>query len=192
MHHRWERDAERERVNRSRFAQRSLKPAEVRQELDQTDAVLGDPDAVRSFVLAAAQRLGLNIAKEKRPDVFRVAISESAIASVPNAIKFVLPAAKTGHWLITFTSPNSEATDAEYLGRNHRFVSTMARFLMEEALTKSGKAAAARCGVIRTRAVSRLTTVALLRVRYLVNQPDKAPCRRSESSSPMRSMRGRH
>lgn len=88
------------------------------------------------FVLAAAQRLGLNIAKEKRPDVFRVAISESAIASVPNAIKFVLPAAKTGHWLITFTSPNPEAIDAEYLGRNHRFVSTMARFLMEEALDK--------------------------------------------------------
>jgi hypothetical protein len=46
---------------------------------------------------------------------------------------------------------------------------------MEEALTKGGAATATRCGAIRTRAVSRLTTILLLRVRYLLNQPDRAP-----------------
>ena len=46
---------------------------------------------------------------------------------------------------------------------------------MEEALTKSGAAHATRCGVIRTRAVTRLTTIMLLRVRYLLEQPDRAP-----------------
>jgi hypothetical protein len=46
---------------------------------------------------------------------------------------------------------------------------------MEEALTKHGHATASRCGVIRTRAVSRLTTISLLRVRYLLHQPDRAP-----------------
>lgn len=173
LHHRWERDAERERVNRTRFAQRALKPAEVRQELDRTDAVLGDPAAVREFVLAAAQRLGMNMVPEKRADVFRIPIGEAATASVPAAVRFALPSGKTGHWLVTFTSPND--SDTEYLGRNHRFVATLARFLMEEALTKAEKAVAARCGVIRTKAVSRLTTIALLRVRYLVNQPDRAP-----------------
>ena len=66
FHQRWQLDAERERVNRTRFAQRALKPAEVRQELEATDAVLGDPDAVRDFVLSAGQRLGLNIKKEPR------------------------------------------------------------------------------------------------------------------------------
>jgi DNA-binding transcriptional regulator YiaG len=45
---------ERERINRTRFAQRALKPADVRQELEATDTMLGDPDAVRSFVLEAA------------------------------------------------------------------------------------------------------------------------------------------
>jgi hypothetical protein len=54
-------------------------------------------------------------------------------------------------------------------------VAALARFLMEEALTKGGAASATRCGVIRTRSVSRLTTILLLRVRYLIHQPDRAP-----------------
>jgi Helicase conserved C-terminal domain len=149
LHRRWDRDAERERVNRSRFAQRALKPAEVRDELEATDAVLGDPAAVRSFVLEAAQRLNVAIARAKSKDVYRVRVSPDATEGLPDAVRFALPAVKTGQWLISFTSPTPEG--AEYLGRNHPFVATVARFLMEEALTKSGGARATRCGVIRTR-----------------------------------------
>lgn len=173
LHQRWESEAERERINRTRFAQRALKPGEVRQELEVTDAVLGDPDAVREFVLNAAQRLKLNIVPHKRSNVFRVAVGPSATATLPPAIAFALPTPKSGQWLISFTSPTPEG--AEYLGRNHRFVATLARFIMEEALTRSGAATATRCGVLRTRAVSRLTSLLLLRVRYLVHQPDRAP-----------------
>ena len=136
FHRRWDVDAEREKINRSRFAQRTLKPADVRQELEVTDAVLGDPDAVREFVLTAAQRLGLSIAPDKRPNVFRVAVSPNVIAVLPAAVSFVLPAAKNGQWLVSFNSPTPDG--AEYLGRNHRFVAALARFLMEEALTRSG------------------------------------------------------
>ena len=173
FHRRWDMDAERERTNRTRFAQRALKPHEVRKELEVTDAVLGDPNAVREFVLSAAQRLGLSITPDKRPNVFRVAVGPHATATLPPAISFVLPTPKTGQWLVSFTSPTPEG--AEYLGRNHRFVAALARFLMEEALTRSGAATATRCGVIKTRAVWRLTTILLLRVRYLVHQPDRAP-----------------
>ena len=173
FHRRWDMDAEREKINRSRFAQRALKPADVRRELEVTDAVLGDPDAVREFVLTAAQRLNLSITPDKRPNVFRVALGPNVTATLPAAISFALPAPKTGQWLISFTSPTPEG--AEYLGRNHRFVAALARFLMEEALTRSGAATATRCGVIKTRAVSRLSTILLLRVRYLLNQPDRPP-----------------
>jgi len=173
LHTRWQRDAERERVNRTKFAQRALKPADVRQELEETDAVLGDPDAVRSFVLNAGQRLGLAITRDKRADVFRITVTPEATVALPSPIKFVLPAVKSGKWLISFTSPTPES--AEYLGRNHRFVGALAQFLMEEALIKANSARAARCGVIRTRAVSRLTTVLLLRVRHLLEQPGQAP-----------------
>jgi superfamily II DNA or RNA helicase len=171
FHRRWGLDAEREKINRSRFAQRALKPAEVRQELEETDAVLGDPDAVREFVLSAAQRVGLNIVSGKKADVFHVAVGTDATATLPSAIKFALPATKRAQWLISFTSPTPEG--AEYLGRNHRFVTALARFLMEEALIKGGDATATRCGVIRTRAVSRLCSIYLLRVRYLLQQPDR-------------------
>jgi hypothetical protein len=142
FHRRWELDAEREKLNRTRFAQRALKPADVRRELEVTDAVLGDPDAVREFVLNAAQRLGLNITPDKRANVFRVTVGSNATATLPAAIAFALPAPKSAQWLISFTSPTPEG--AEYLGRNHRFVAALARFLMEEALTKSGAATATR------------------------------------------------
>jgi hypothetical protein len=173
FHREWDQDVERERISRTRFAQRSLKPAEVRQELEATDEVLGDPGAVREFVLAAAQRLALSIRPDKPPDVFTVGVSAQTKQTLPDAISTAFPEMKSGNWLITFTSPTPEG--AEYLGRNHRFVAALARFLMEEALTKGADARAARCGAIRTGTVSRVTTILLQRIRYLVNQPDRAP-----------------
>jgi superfamily II DNA or RNA helicase len=172
LHSRWERDAERERITRTRFAQRALKPEEVRKELEATDAVLGAPDAVREFVVSAAQRLRLQISTERRAGVFRIAVGQQALAAVPDAVRFALPSPRSGLWVVSFTSPTPEGS--EYLGRNHRFVVELARFLMEEALTKHGAAAATRCGVLRTSAVPRLTTVFLLRVRYLIEQPKRA------------------
>jgi len=172
LHARWEQDAERERVTRTRFAQRALKPAEVRQELEATDSVLGDPAAVRSFVLEAAQRLGLTLTPEKAGNVYRL-VTAPPPPNLPEAVRFALPPRKDGLWRISFDSPTPEG--AEYLGRNHRFVAALAQFLMEEALTKHGQARASRCGAIRTRSVSRLTTALLLRVRYLVEQPQRPP-----------------
>ncbi|MGQ9823196.1 MAG: helicase-related protein, partial [Thermogutta sp.] len=108
LHRRWDSEAKRERINRTRFAQRALKPGDVRQELEATDAVLGDPDAVREFVLNAAQRLKLSIVPDKRPNVFRVAVGPSATATLPAAIAFTLPTPKSGQWLVSFTSPTPE------------------------------------------------------------------------------------
>jgi superfamily II DNA/RNA helicase len=105
LHGRWERDAERERINRTRFAQRALKPDEVRQELEATDAVLGDPDAVWEFVLNAAQRLGLFIARDKHPDVYRVAFGSEATVTLPAAITYTLPRYKAGSGLSASPRP---------------------------------------------------------------------------------------
>jgi superfamily II DNA or RNA helicase len=173
LHRQWDLDATRERENRTRFAQRALKPEEVRAELEATDAVLGDPDAVRSFVLNAAQRLGLTIVPDRKENVFRVAVSAQSRASLPAVINSVLPTPKSGQWLISFVSPTPEG--AEYVGRNHRFVSTLAQFLVEEGITKGADARASRCGVIRTRAVEKLTTLYLLRLRFLIEQPRGTP-----------------
>jgi superfamily II DNA or RNA helicase len=168
FHQQWQQYAERERLNRTRFAQRALKPEEVQREVEATDAVLGDPTAVRHFFLAAAQRLGLAVAQEKQPGVFRVSVSRQATATLPEPIRLALPSPKGERWLISFDSPTPEG--AEYIGRNHRFVATLARYLFEAALNQPGNATVSRCGAIRTRAVTALTTILLLRVRYLVEQ----------------------
>ncbi len=178
FHRQWELDAERERINRTRFAQRALKPEEVARELEATDAVLGEPSAVREFVLTAAQRLGVAIAPDRRPGVFRVSVAPEATATLPEPIRLALPdgsrrgARRLPVWLVSFDSPTPEG--AEYLGRNHPFVAALSRFLFEQALDGADKAAA-RCGAVRTRAVDELTTILLLRVRYLLEQPEVRP-----------------
>jgi len=105
--------------------------------------------------------------------VYRIATDPATRETQPPAIRAVLPPTKSGQWLVSFISPTPDG--AEYLGRNHRFVATLAQFLMEEALTKGGAARASRCGAIRTRAVSRLTALYLLRLRFLIEQPDRTP-----------------
>jgi len=174
FHETWDQRAERERINRTRYAQRSLKPEEVRRELEVTDAVLGDPDAVREFVLNAAQRVGIAVRADKRdPRVFCIDVSDPAVMPLPYAVRHELPQIRDGEWRISFVSPTPEG--AEYVGRNHRFVSTLARYLLEDALTRGKDAVASRCGAIRTRAVDIMTALLLLRVRYLVEVPQREP-----------------
>lgn len=171
LHRQWESDAEREKITRTRFAQRALKPEEVRRELEAADAVLGDPGAVEDFVKNAAQHLGLTLTPENNAKVYRL-ITESLPPEVPDAVRFALPRRKDGVWRISFVSPTPEG--AEFVGRNHPFVAALARFLLEEALSrKDGEARASRGGVIATRAVIQPTTLLLLRVRYLVQIPDQ-------------------
>ena len=57
LHENWQRNADREERRRSRFAQHTIDPDEVAREIEATDSVLGDPEAVRHFMLNAAQRL---------------------------------------------------------------------------------------------------------------------------------------
>jgi len=171
LHRSWEASA---RSNSTRFAQRALKPAEVRSEVEQTDKVLGDPTAVQMFVLNAAERLGLGIVQDRRePRAYAVSVSAESRLTLPEAVQAALPQSRSGQWRITFSSPAPEG--AEYLGRNHRFVASLAQYLMEEALTKGSAARASRCAAMRTTSVTKLTTLYLLRVRYMIELPGRAP-----------------
>ncbi len=86
LHRRWEEDAERERISRTRFAQHGLRPEEVARELEETDAVLGDPKAVERFVLNACQRLGASAAPE-RDGVWQL----KNLGALPEAVRAALP-----------------------------------------------------------------------------------------------------
>jgi superfamily II DNA or RNA helicase len=189
LHAHMEANAERERTKRTRFAQRTIKAAEVGRELEATDSVLGDPQAVRDFVLNAAQRLGLTLTAEQANNKVYRLLTSSLPPTLPEAVRLAIPGhspSATRHspfWRISFESPTPEGVT--YLGRNHPFVAGLARFLLEEALrtgageggmaNREGRRIVSRCGVIATRAVSRPTWVLLLRVRYLIEQPERPP-----------------
>lgn len=170
FHRRWDEAAERERRTRTRFAQHALKLTDVQPMLDATDRVLGNPAEVRDVVVTAASRLDLRVHPHPRqPEVLLVEAGPYA----PAAVRDALPR-QTGPWAISFLSPTPPG--AEYVGRNHRLVSTLSSYLFEAALAQSRRsdstpAVVARVGVIRTTAVSRLTVVLLTRSRYLVTLP---------------------
>lgn len=171
LHDKWDLDANREKESRTRFAQRRIKPQEVYRELEATDQVLGDPDAVRQFVLFACQKLGIHIERDPRnPSVWRISLDPEALVGVPELVRYGLPSDVKGAWRIAFDSPTPEG--AEFVGRNHPFVTALAQYLFEEAMEGKG-VAATRCGAIRTEAVDRLTGLFLLRPRYLLERPGK-------------------
>jgi superfamily II DNA or RNA helicase len=172
LHRRWDQTVCREKENRTRFAQRAVKPEEVKRELEETDSVLGDPEAVSRFVLNACQRFKVTI-KPRRDGNYAL----GSLDRLPEMIRNTIPA--TSDWAITFNTPAPEKTT--FVGRNHPFVSSLAQYLMEEALTKGGEARAPRCGVIRTKRVTRRTTLLLLRLRFSLQEPDKKPLLAEES-----------
>jgi len=167
VHRRWEDAAAREKESRTRFAQRAIKPEEVQRELEETDAVLGDPHAVERFVLNACQRFGV-AAKQAKDGSWAL----SALDQLPELVRSRVPDNK-GAWRISFTSP--PPNEVTYLGRNHPFVATLAQYLFEESLTKAGDAKAARCGAIRTQLVTRRTVLLLLKTRFMVKQENQTP-----------------
>lgn len=172
FHRRWDEDVRREQISRTRFAQRAIKPEEVHRELQAVDAVLGDPEAVRQFVLTALERLGVTL-RPDRANPLVYSLDLAAKDSLPEAVAYELPSGRTGTWRISFDSPTPEG--AEYIGRNHRFVVALARYLLELAIAGRDQQVVSRCGAIRTQAVSVVTALLLLRVRFLVTIPEKTP-----------------
>jgi superfamily II DNA or RNA helicase len=166
VHRKWDQAATREKESRTRFAQRAIKPDEVDRELRMTDAILGDPGAVEHFVRNACQRLGIDCRQEK-DSVFKL----SSLDRLPDLVRATITA--NNEWRVTFITPAPENVTS--LGRNHPFVSALAQYLMEEAITKGGEARAARCGVIRTRKVDRRTVLYLLRLRFSIEEPETKP-----------------
>jgi superfamily II DNA/RNA helicase len=63
----WDRAVERERKNRSRFAQRSIKPEQVQTELEDSDRALGSNAQVEEFVKTALERLNTSLIKKPSP-----------------------------------------------------------------------------------------------------------------------------
>jgi len=162
FHDEWDRSADREQENRSRFAQVSIKPDEVALELKETDHILGSPNTVREFITSSTERLG-GLSK----------VSGSGITINPAGFEPLLRE-KTGleeSVNIAFDFP----IPAGFLevGRDHLITSSLADYILECSFETESPYNIHRCSVIRTDTISKVTNFYLLRVRYLIDSPRK-------------------
>ena len=161
VHKRWTQAVDRDRINRTKFAQRTIKPNEVEKELSESEKVLGSEQDVQRFVQKALDRLNYSLISQK--DRF-------LLKTIP---PFLVPSLGNQSRTIAFTSPVAEGT--EYIGRNHPLVEGLARHLLGEALDKLDEPTAARCGMVVTPSVEQRTTVLLLRLRHVLEDRRSGP-----------------
>ena len=161
----WTDAREREKKNRTIFAQKGLKPADVAPELEKTTAVLGTESDVARFVSNALAALGATLGEQAGIYTFspqllekplRERLEEAGVAvSKPRKIAFSQSAAD-GH------------AGVEFIPRTHPLVSVLADCTLESALADepSGKVLAVRASAFRTKDVKVKTVLAVLRLRH--------------------------
>jgi len=167
LHREWDSAVARERQSRTKYAQAGIQPAEVARELAEMRASLGTPGEVAAFTAEALSALHADITQT--PDGFR-----AATGVLPPGLRDALV---TGHveplpFRRDLPIPPREA----YLDRTDPNVAAIARYVLESALDPMVPAdvrPARRCGVMRTSAVSRRTTLLLVRFRMHLELPGR-------------------
>ncbi|MBN1367973.1 MAG: DEAD/DEAH box helicase [Dehalococcoidales bacterium] len=161
VHRKWDRSAEKEKKSRTLFAQHAIKPDEIVKELEATDSVLGDPQTVARFINNSCVRLGsplYNSLSYKTLDLTRL----------PEEIRMRTDLGQVAE--IAFEQP--EPKGVLFIHRNHVLTNVIAEYLFNESLDNTRKnRIVTRCGVIRSKEVNELTTLLLLRLRFLIKDP---------------------
>lgn len=161
----WNDLAEKAKRNRTVFAQRRLRPADVLPEWERMRAVLGSGEDVRRFVTRAMARLGAGLDFRPRRG------ARAPVTALPPLLRERLAAEGiTGDIGVDFLAP-PPAPGCRYIHRSHPLVTVLADELLERALAgdaADGRALATlgRIGVWRTPAVEVVSSVLLLRVRH--------------------------
>ncbi len=156
----WEDRSRLEKESRTRFAQRTLSPELVAQELQEVRAAIGHQNMVKDFVHMAIKRFGGHIYAEAGTTILHIdqetprALRQALGSEGPIRGRFALPLEK----------------DETYLGRTGDIVEGLSTHVLDHALSAAGRNGranlAARLGMTRTQGVSAPTTLLLLRQRY--------------------------
>jgi hypothetical protein len=175
----WEAAQEREKRSRTMFAQEGIKVDEVARELHAAQAAVGSGVDVAGFgaeVVKAAggvvTPLGANgaapatlwdAATQARPKTLRLDFAETPLA-LRDLLRDFLDS--NGRLEARFELPVEPGQ--ALLTRTHPVIEGLATHVLDTALDSQagGAAIARRCGAIRTRQVSKRTTVLLVRARY--------------------------
>ena len=190
----WDRSARNEQRRRSLFAQRQIDPTEVQAELVKMQEAIGSGADTELFVVAALEAHGAAVRQcDSRADQSY----DIDLGDVPGSVRdaLALPgsgsAAANGEGRLRVGFGPSVADGAVRLSRTHPTVGGLAAYVLDRALDSAdgevagefssddGRSAAdrasdgdrpvaARCGVMRTGAVSVVTTLLMCRVRMSI------------------------
>lgn len=151
----WDLSAEREKRSRTMFSQEGLSASvsEVERELAEVRKAIGSSVDVAAFTKEALLAHGAVV---NQNGAIKVDLSE-----VPSGLRDVLTPDRN---LLVRFEPPTKAGEL-LLTRTHPLVEGLAGYILDTALDPKVEGIARRCGVIRTRQVSRRTTL-LLRLRY--------------------------
>ncbi len=158
----YEKASERDKITRSIFAQHSIKANEIEKDLKEVDEAVGNPVAVKQFVIDAVTNLGGQIIPYKSGYRLYTTNLNSIFKSIFNYKDEIL---------ITFESPAPE--EFLYIGRNSLFVEQLSHYILNKSLVSNGhKPIAARAAVIPSKSIKTKTTIIQIRIRNIIS--DKA------------------
>ena len=157
LHLAWDEAAERETRSRSIFAQETIRPAEVAAELEAMQEAVGSGADVR--LVRRRRNRGLR-RRGDRAATRSASISPRPAAAIRDALG---PVGASGKFRGRFDLPVPDGV--LYLSRTNPIVSGLAGHVLDQALDSAAVSEARRCGVIRTKAVDRRTTLLLCRFR---------------------------
>ncbi|SJZ43082.1 SNF2 family N-terminal domain-containing protein [Treponema berlinense] len=160
----WNKLLEKEKANRTVFAQRAMHPEDVAPEWEKTKKALGDAKDVERFFTETSKRL--NIGLEGQDDGAYVLNVPTLPVELRKQIAPIVKTNKAGLYKISFEYPPKQGYT--FLQRSNPVVTNFASYLLEGALSPNAKSPAARCGTYLSDKVTELTTIYLLRIRYQI------------------------
>jgi hypothetical protein len=169
LHKEWESAAEKEREFFTKYRQAAIHPEEVARELDEIRASLGTASDVRGFTEEALRAL--------RADVTLTSDGFTAgTGALPDGLRDAL--VPSHREPLPFHADLPVRPREAYLDRTDPNVSAIARYVLESALDSVTPAdgrdrPARRCGVMRTAAVGKRTTLLLVRYRFHLELPGR-------------------
>lgn len=157
---RWRDASENEKKSRARFAQNAMKPGEVAPEWNKMKDLLGSPEDARQFVERAMSKFGVPLEKKG-------AVYLAHVHALANSLKEKL-AQRGLEKSVKLASAEPAPSGTSVLTRTHPLTASLAESLVEASLDQEALSdlGIGRVGAWPTTAVSVMTRVALLRIRY--------------------------
>lgn len=161
FHAEWDKAADREGKARTYFAQQGIKPDEVARELEEIEPALGSARDVQHFVANALQRFNGELRETRHAGIFDLHPGDfrAQIQARDAGLTFPLRVAFEG-------VPPKGVT---LLGRNHLVTVALTDAVLARGLS-GGDETFSRCAAIFTDLVQVRTAIAVMRLRYLLEE----------------------